>query len=38
MNDQAFDNENKYHTLVSIYAPHEHDDDHKTVFEVDVEK
>ena len=37
MNEEAFENENKYHTLVSIYAPYEHEGDHKTVFEVDVE-
>lgn len=37
VNEQAFDRDNKWHTLVSIYAPHEHDDKHKTVFEVNIE-
>lgn len=37
VNPDAFFEEKKYHALVSIYAPNEHPEKHKTVFEADIE-
>lgn len=36
INDEAFAKDNKYHTLVSVYAPNQHPEKHKTVFEADI--
>jgi hypothetical protein len=37
MNDEAFVKDNKYHALVSVYAPNQHPEKHKTVFEADIQ-
>lgn len=36
IDDEAFVKDNRYHALVSVYAPHEHPGKHKTVFEADI--